>query len=313
MKGLEIARRYYETHGVSMIHTAFPEYADVIATGLVGEGSECLGYDDAVSQDHDFGPGFCLWLRESDMAQIGGALQAAYDALPVDFMGFSGRRTSPQADKRVGVFSIESFYSKYTNAAQAPVDALQWFKIPMHYLRTATNGAVFHDPLGRFTAIRTELLNYYPPDVVRKKLAAKVAVMAQAGQYNYVRAVQREDWGAAYLSAGEFVNATLAVWYLLNRVYMPFYKWAFRGTQDFAHGQACVADVLRFCTLPDGRAHAAEKCALIEKICATVADELRRQGYSNTYESFLQAQAEVLMARIADVRLRSLPIALDFD
>ena len=57
MKGLELAKAYYEEYGKPMIEERFPEYAGRIAAGLVGEGSECLGYDDLWSTDHDLARG----------------------------------------------------------------------------------------------------------------------------------------------------------------------------------------------------------------------------------------------------------------
>ena len=62
MKGLELAEKYYETFGAPMIREQFPEIGGLIAAGLTGSGSECYGYDDDVSGDHDFEPGFCLFL-----------------------------------------------------------------------------------------------------------------------------------------------------------------------------------------------------------------------------------------------------------
>lgn len=58
MKGLELARSYYEMYGKPMIHQQFGAYEKNITAGLAGEGSECFGFDDAISTDHDFGPSF---------------------------------------------------------------------------------------------------------------------------------------------------------------------------------------------------------------------------------------------------------------
>ena len=49
MKGLELSRKFYETYGASMLHEKFPELEDKLAIGLVGDGSECFGYDDDIS------------------------------------------------------------------------------------------------------------------------------------------------------------------------------------------------------------------------------------------------------------------------
>ena len=60
MKGMQLSKLYYETFGKQMIQEKFALYKDEIAVGLVGEGSQCLGFDDEYSLDHDFGPDFCL-------------------------------------------------------------------------------------------------------------------------------------------------------------------------------------------------------------------------------------------------------------
>ena len=80
--GMELCQAFYEEYGRPMIQSKFPGYEEEIAVGLVGEGSECFGFDDQVSRDHDFGPGFCLWLTDTVYDEIGEELQRAYDGLP---------------------------------------------------------------------------------------------------------------------------------------------------------------------------------------------------------------------------------------
>ena len=64
MKGLELSEAFYETFGKPMLEEQFPELLPSLAVGLFGSGSECFGYDDDISQDHDFEPGFCIFLPD---------------------------------------------------------------------------------------------------------------------------------------------------------------------------------------------------------------------------------------------------------
>ena len=84
MQGLELSRAYFEAYGAPMLREQFPEWADRLAVGLVGSGSECFGWDDAVSQDHDFEPGFCIFLPEEELLdrQTEFRLERAYAKLP---------------------------------------------------------------------------------------------------------------------------------------------------------------------------------------------------------------------------------------
>ena len=80
MKGLELSEKFYIEYGEPMLHNLFPEIEQHIAVGLLGSGSECFGFDDNISTDHDFEPGFCLLLPDEDIIDRGVAfaLERAY-------------------------------------------------------------------------------------------------------------------------------------------------------------------------------------------------------------------------------------------
>ena len=91
-----------EIQGAMKIREKFPEYEDRIAVGLVGPGSECFGYDDAISTDHDFEAGFCLWLTKEDEDVIGFPLFRAYSKLPEECMGVMKKAQSFYGGNRRG-------------------------------------------------------------------------------------------------------------------------------------------------------------------------------------------------------------------
>lgn len=312
MKGIELSREFYELYKEQLFSNGLYFMREYTAAGLVGEGSECYGYDDVLSQDHDFGPDFCIWIPEMIYREHGKAFEQAYHSLPKIYQGYL-REDSKQMLARRGIMTIEGFYQKYTGIPHEPVEARQWFQIPQSFLAVATNGVVFEDPYGEFTQRRNRLLAYYPEDVIRKKLAAKAVVMAQAGQYNYVRCCSRGEWESAYLAGSEFVKAALSVIYLLNRKYMPFYKWAFRGAESLAELGHAVVDLKEFIHLEDKSKNAVQKKNLIEDICNIVACELRKKGYSTSTSDFLEPHGNSIMNGIQDAYLRNMHVLMDSD
>lgn len=308
---MELSQSFYEFCKEQLFAGGLEELRGYAAAGLAGEGSECFGYDDDISQDHDFGPDFCIWIPERIYQENGGRLEAAYGALPKTYRGYQ-RSSSRQMLIRRGIMTVEGFYRKYTGILHIPADAKEWFQIPQGFLSVATNGAVFEDPYGEFTRRREYLLAYYPEDVIRKKLAAKTVAMAQAGQYNYVRCCRRGEWESAYLAGGEFVRAALSVIYLLNKKYMPFYKWAFRGVDTLTELRNAAVDLKAFVRLEDSSKNAVQKRILIESICNEIVCELRKKGYSTSNGDFLEPHGNSIMSGIQDDWLRSLHVMADY-
>ena len=301
MKGLELSERFYRSVSQEL-ESCFPDAVLRMAAGLVGEGSECFGFDDEYSRDHDWGPRFVIWLTEKDFLQYGEALGKWYDSLPKDFSGFRKVQESGEGRTREGVMRIGSFYRRYTGLEDVPETLMDWMALPESYLAVVTNGKVFCDPVGEFTRIREAFLGFYPEDVRLKKMAARAAAMAQSGQYNYPRCIRRGELVASALALHEFLQAGISMVYLLNRKYMPFYKWAHRGMKDLQ----ILPEMFSLFSQLAGKEDAGVKTDMIENISVRILDEMVRQGICSPGDPFLISHAGEIMDRIGNAKIRSL-------
>ena len=294
--GMELCEAFYEEFGKPMIHEQFPEYEQMIAVGLVGEGSECFGFDDQVSRDHDFGPGFCLWLTDSVYDEIGQALQSAYDKLPSTYMAIT-RFTTLKAQKRVGVFRIGDFYESLIGIKDMPTTQNQWLFLDDYRLATAVNGKVFRDDLGEFTRIRKGILAYYPEEVRIKKIAREAALMAQSGQYNYSRMFGRGEKVTAAIALSEFMKHTMAMVYLLNRTYAPFYKWMHKGMGRLTVLKEIQEILNALVELPTGDERIPQT---IEVIVALIIAEMKKQGLTSGEDNYLDHHTDNILRSIPE-------------
>ena len=312
--GLSLCESYYHEVGKAMLEKNFPDLLGYMAIGLVGMGSECLGYDDNLSQDHDFGPGFCIWLPQDIYIKYGSRIQHAYDEMNPVYKGYQ-RFESARGNHRVGVFNNEDFYQMYLG--KLPTTLKDWFDVDEQTLLMMTSGKVFRDDLGEFTHIR-ESLHYYPEDVRIKKLAKAIAKMAQSGQYNYARCMRRYDEVAANLALFEFINQALSCLYLLNKIYKPYYKWVYRGIDDLKIGKD-IGVLIKELILTESQSkswnenspiinYSDKKVELIEKICQRVIQELHQQNLSTSQDDFLENHVNEVMSHIQDEEIRSMHV-----
>ncbi len=308
MKGLELCRGYFEEYGRPLL-AQFPDCAPLIAVGLVGSGSECCGYDDEVSQDHDFEPGFCLFLPGEDVIDRKTAfqLERAYAKLPKEYRGYKRAPISPVGGQRHGVIAIGDFFRDKVGAADGVLTVQQWLTTPEYALIEATNGEVWHDPSGTFSAIRSSL-TYLPEEIRLKKLAGNLLLMAQSGQYNYTRCLAHGERAAAQLAVVEFCRAAVAVIFLLNRTYLPYYKWQFRTLRGLPRlGE--LSDALEvLLTTPNNASMAESKQEAMENIAVMVIDELIADSLTEAVCGDLEKHAYSVNDHITDGQLRNLHI-----
>lgn len=304
MKGLELSKSYYEKFGKPMLESEFPELLPYIAVGFVGSGSERYGFDDEVSTDHDFEPGFCIFLPGEDVVDRRSAflLERAYAKLPKEYMGYKRLPLSPVGGNRNGVMRTSDFYLNAVGDPKGHLSPGAWLHIPDYALAEATNGEVFFDNYGEFSKIRASLFNM-PHDIVLKRLAGNLLIMAQAGQYNYPRCLKHGEPEAAQLACNEFVNAAMKVIFLLRGKYMPYYKWSFRALRAL-DTENKYSEKLSF-LLCGGTG---EKMNVIEEISADIISELKNLNITKSDCGDLEKHAYSVNDCIADAELRNMHI-----
>lgn len=305
MKGLELSEKFYYEYGEKMIKENFADVEKYLAVGLAGSGSECFGFDDEISQDHDFEPGFCIFIPDEIDSKTEFQLERAYAKLPKEFMGYTRSPLNPVGGNRHGVIKISRFFEEKTGSKTADIPTVGWFCIAEQFPAEATNGKIFCDNLGVMTQLR-EKIAYLPEDVRLKKLAGNILLMAQSGQYNYPRCIKRGETAAAQLAVGEFVNTALKVIFLLNKKYIPYYKWTFRALKDLGKLSDLYGD-LEYLISSDNT-EAEKKQEIIEKISARVIDELKAQELTKISSPNLEPHAYSVNDRIKDGEIRNLNI-----
>jgi len=301
MKGLELAQKYYDELFARSFERDYPEIAKVAAVALAGNGSECFGYDDGLSQDHDWGAGLFILLPQN-LSCMAAELDAWQQRL-LDSSAFPKRRHSAFGAE-IGAVTVNDFYTKLIGFPAGPKSLTDWCRVPEELLAMAVNGKVFADPTGEFSAVRSYLMGYMPEDLRLKRLAACCMALAQTGQYNLPRLVKRDELAGEQLIAARFAESFIHAVFLLERQYMPYYKWRLRALGELGQmGAEFAAELRDFLLSPVGGVRI-EKA---ETLCAKLIHELKNRKLSLAEDDFLASHGLCLQEKISDPFLSSLP------
>jgi hypothetical protein len=101
--GLELSEIYYKEAIQPILQSDFPHLN--YAAGLIGSGSEVLGFDTPQSMDHHWGPRAQIFVSAQDQAQYSAAItETLRNKLPYDIRGISTNYGKPD---NIGVRLLE--------------------------------------------------------------------------------------------------------------------------------------------------------------------------------------------------------------
>src|SRR5262245_4149896 len=236
--GLELAERFYRDAVRPILNTKCPGLSH--SAGLIGAGSEVLGFDTPVSSDHHWGPRVQLFVTEDAYVQHADAiLEVLRQTLPHTFLGWPTSFTEPNPDDhgtqllrattsgpvnhRADVTTPRRFFLHYLGFdLREALDPIDWLTWPSQKLRSIVASELFHDAIGLDDVRRR--FDWYPQDVWLYLLASG---WQRIGQQEHLmgRAGQAGDEVGSALIASQLVRDLMRLWFLMERQYAPYAKW----------------------------------------------------------------------------------------
>ena len=291
ISGLAFSERYFNEYGREMLGK-FSGYESDIAVGLLGEGSDVLGYDDIYSRDHDFGAGFAIFISRKTYSEIGAELEAAYDALPA-YCGGVPKAPKTLDGQRRGVIIYEDFFRRLTGLETPPETESEWLYAYEYGLAALSGGKLFYGENTVFADILRRFRQYYPENIRRKKLADALINAAQNGQYNLPRAVKRHDLLTAQLCSAKFAEYAISAAFAINRRFAPIVKWQGRMLSECGYLAGLPEMLERFLSEND----ICERISIAENISLNIAETLRSLSLTSSPDSWLEAHGKELLMK----------------
>ena len=240
IKGLDLSQAFYTEAVRPILETYFPQLT--YTAGLIGSGSEVLGFDTEMSTDHHWGPRCLLFLSAEDKALFDDNISDVLsDELPYTFRGYSTHFGEPhvgdgnngtqllqeistgKVNHRVEIYTIDEFMRGILGISSDHVmTPSDWLAIPQQKLLTLTAGRIFDDGLN-LQKIRDDFA-YYPHDVWLYLLLCGWGRIGQDEHLAPRAGFVGDELGSAVI-AGRLVRSIMQLCFLMERRYAPYPKW----------------------------------------------------------------------------------------
>ena len=219
------SRAFFEEIVRPLLASRFAAETQAMAAGFFGYGSEVLGLDDEYSTDHHFGLRVNALLPQAVLDAKGLAIEDMLAAqLPQEWHGRSLREGYTRT-RGVALASLEHHLLSTIGLDHPPTDYSEWLAIPEEDITHVIAGEVWHDPSGRFTAVRDALNAYYPEPVRLRRLAHWCRYFSGMGVYALKRALLRQNTLYASTTFARSLRWGVQMAFMLDRTYYPYDKW----------------------------------------------------------------------------------------
>lgn len=217
--GIELSRSLYDDHVARLL-------ADVPhAAGLLGEGSEVLGFDTPRSTDHAWGPRLQVLVDEEE--RVADLRRRIDESLPDEVRGWPTRFYRWQVDAVTHHVEVEPLGKWLRDRLgfdpRAELTTSQWLATPQQSLLHVTAGPVFADYAGQLTRAR-DLLAWYPRDVWLWTMASAWQ-RVQDTEHVVGRTAETGDALGNRLVVGRLVRHLMSLCFLQEKRYAPYVKW----------------------------------------------------------------------------------------
>lgn len=191
IKGLDLCESFFNECAKPIIDKFFPNLQ--YTAGLIGYGSDVLGYDDEVSRDHMWGPRFYMFLRKNDIDKKDEIFNKFAENLPYIYMGYSVNFTEPdpndcgvqhpqfinsgKVNPLIFIQTFDEFLIDEIGTADLDnISHLDWIAFSEHRLLSLVSGKLFVDRLN--IRALTDKIKFYPDDVKLYLIASQWQIIS---------------------------------------------------------------------------------------------------------------------------------------
>jgi len=221
----EVSREFFSEVVLPLLECEMPEVAARTAFGIFGLGSEAYGLDDELSRDHHWGLRVdALMPADLFAAKRDALLELISRRVPATYRGHA-LRAGHLKGAGVAPDSLPAFLTRTIGIDHPPETYTEWLMTPEEDIVHVTNGSVWHDPDGRFTAVRNVFRSHYPEPVRLRRIAHWCRYFSGMGTYALKRAILRNNGFYATTRFAVAIRLGVQLAFLLDRVYFPYDKW----------------------------------------------------------------------------------------
>lgn len=237
IKGMELCEGFFNTCAKKIIEESFPRLK--YSAGLIGYGSDVLGYDDEVSADHMWGPRFYMFLSGEDISLKDEIFQALCRGLPYTYEGYSVNFTEPNPNDNgvqkpklisagkvnplVFIQTFEEFLTEQLGTADLDnIKPYEWLSFSEHRLLSLVSGKFFTDSLNCAEIISK--IKFYPKAMKLYLIASSWEIIASEQAF-VKRCGECGDEIGSQIICSRICERLMRLCFLYKEAYAPYSKW----------------------------------------------------------------------------------------